>query len=77
MAAVATGLHLIAGHLLTPWLTSRTSRLNALSVFVSVLVFGWLWGFWGLLLGVPTLMMIKALCDRVDGLEPIGELLGR
>ncbi len=77
VAAVATGLHLIAGHLLTPWLTSRTSRLNALSVFVSVLVFGWLWGFWGLLLGVPTLMMIKALCDRVDGLEPIGELLGR
>lgn len=77
VAAVATGLHLVSGYLLTPWLTSRTSRLNALAVFVGVLVFGWLWGFWGLLLGVPTLMMIKAVCDRVDGLEPIGELLGR
>jgi predicted PurR-regulated permease PerM len=77
VAAVATGLHLISGYLLTPWLTSRTSRLSTLAVFVAVLAFGWLWGFWGLFLGVPTLMMIKAVCDRVDGLEPIGELLGR
>jgi len=73
----ASFLHVITGYLLTPWLTSRASQLSALSVFLGVLVFAWLWGFWGLLLGVPTLMMIKALCDRIDGLKPIGELLGQ
>jgi len=31
---------------------------------------------WGLLLGVPIIMIIKAVCDRVEALEPIGELLG-
>jgi predicted PurR-regulated permease PerM len=31
---------------------------------------------WGLLLGVPILMIVKAVCDRVDGLKPVGELLG-
>jgi predicted PurR-regulated permease PerM len=31
---------------------------------------------WGLLLGVPMTMIIKAVCDRVEALEPIGELLG-
>lgn len=77
VAVAATVLHTITGYILTPWLTSRTSRLSALSVFVAVIAFGWLWGFWGLLLGVPTLMMIKAVCDRVDGLQPIGELLSR
>jgi hypothetical protein len=27
-------------------------------------------------LAVPMLMMIKAVCDRVEDLQPIGELLG-
>jgi predicted PurR-regulated permease PerM len=41
-----------------------------------VLAWGWLWGFWGLLLGIPILMMIKAVCDHVEPLNSIGELLG-
>jgi len=77
VAGIAIGLHTITGNLLTPWLTSRTSRLNAVSVFVGVLAFGWLWGVWGLLLGVPILTTVKAVCDRVDDFKPIGELLGR
>ena len=77
VAGTATLLHIVTGYLLTPWLTSRASELSALSVFLAVLVFAWLWGFWGLLLGVPTLMMIKALCDRIEYLQPIGELLGQ
>jgi hypothetical protein len=28
------------------------------------------------LVGVPLLMAAKAVCDRVDDLKPIGELLG-
>lgn len=69
-------IHGISGNLLTPWLTSRTNRLNAVSVFVGVLAFGWLWGIWGLLLGVPILTTVKAVCDRVEDLQPVGELLG-
>nr|MBP6505367.1 AI-2E family transporter [Rhodoferax sp.] len=70
-------LHAISGNLLTPWLTGRTSRINPLVVFVGVLVFGWLWGLWGLLLGTPVLLMVKSVCDRVEELNPVGELLGR
>lgn len=76
MAGIALLIHTISGNLLTPWLTSRTSRLNAVAVFIGVLAFGWLWGVWGLLLGVPILTTVKAVCDRVDDLKPIGELLG-
>jgi len=66
----------LEGYLLTPWLTARASRMNPVVVFVGVLFWGWLWGVWGLLLGVPIIMMIKAVCDRVEDLKPIGELLG-
>jgi predicted PurR-regulated permease PerM len=76
VGGIAVGLHTFTGNLLTPWLTSRTSRLNTVSVFVGVLAFGWLWGVWGLLLGVPILTTVKAVCDRVDDFKPIGELLG-
>jgi len=69
-------IHAIEGYLLTPWLTSHASRMNPVAVFLGVLSWGWLWGIWGLLLGVPILMVVKAVCDRVDELKPIGELLG-
>ena len=80
MALVVGGISLVItsleGYLLTPWLTGRASRMSAVVVFVSVLFWGWLWGVWGLLLGVPITMIIKAVCDRVEDLKPIGELLG-
>ena len=77
VAGVSMAVHVVSGNLLTPWLTSRASRLNAVTVFVGVLAFGWLWGMWGLVLGVPILLMLKSVCDRVDELRPVGELLGR
>ena len=75
-AGIGMLIHAVSGNLLTPWLTSRTSRINAVTVFVGVLAFGWLWGAWGLLLGVPILTTLKAIFDRVDELKPIGELMG-
>jgi predicted PurR-regulated permease PerM len=43
---------------------------------VALLFWGWLWGVWGLLLGVPIVMAIKAVCERVEDLRPISEFLG-
>jgi predicted PurR-regulated permease PerM len=76
VGSVSIVLHVVTGYIITPWLTSRTSRLNAVVVFIGVLAWGWLWGVWGLLLGTPILMALKAICDRVDDLKAIGELLG-
>ena len=74
--AAAMGVHAVFANMLTPWLTSRTSRLNAVAVVVGMLGFGALWGSWGLLLGVPILAAVKAVCDRVEDFQAIGELLG-
>jgi predicted PurR-regulated permease PerM len=76
IGAVSFAIHGVVGNLLTPWMTSRASRMSPVTVFVGVLAWGWLWGVWGLLLGVPILMAVKAVCDRVDDLKPVGELLG-
>ena len=77
IAGASLLIHTIVGNLLMPWLTSRSSRMNPVVVFIGVLGWGWLWGVWGLLLGIPILMVVKAVCDRVEHLKPVGELLGR
>ena len=66
----------VIGLLLVPWLTQRVGRINAVIVFVALLFWGWLWGVWGLLLGVPIVMAVKAVCERVEDLRPISEFLG-
>jgi predicted PurR-regulated permease PerM len=66
----------LEGLLLTPWLTSRAARMNAGAVFVGLIFWGWVWEVWGMLLAVPMLMVIKAVCDRVDDFKNVGEMLG-
>jgi predicted PurR-regulated permease PerM len=78
--AIVVGITLalvgVIGFLLVPWLTQRVGRINTVIVFVALLFWGWLWGVWGLLLGVPIVMAIKAVCERVEDLRPISEFLG-
>jgi predicted PurR-regulated permease PerM len=66
----------LEGFLLTPWLTSRAARMNAVAIFVGLLFWGWVWNVWGMLLAVPMLMVMKAVCDHVEDFKGIGELLG-
>jgi predicted PurR-regulated permease PerM len=72
-ATVITGFE---GFLLKPWLTSRAASMNAVAIFVGLLFFTWLWGVWGTLLAVPMMMVFKAVADRIEDLNSVGELLG-
>jgi predicted PurR-regulated permease PerM len=66
----------LEGFLLTPMLVSRAAQMNPVAIFVGLLFWSWIWGIWGTVLAVPMLMMLKAVCDHVEDLRPIGELLG-
>ena len=61
---------------LTTWLTGRASHMNSVSVFIGLLFWSWIWGLWGLLLGIPILVIIKVISDHIEGLAPVAELLG-
>jgi predicted PurR-regulated permease PerM len=74
--AIAFAITSLEGFLLTPWLTSRAAQMNASAVFIGLIFWSWIWEVWGFLLAVPMLMAIKAVCDRVEDLKPVGELLG-
>ncbi len=78
--AIAGAALLVAGVIglvFMTWLQSRAARVNAAVLFIALLFFGWLWGIWGLLLGAPLLAIVKTVCDRIETLKPVGELLGQ
>jgi len=66
----------LEGFLLTPALVSRAAQMNPVAIFVGLLFWTWIWGVWGTVLAVPMLMIAKAVCDHVEDLQPLGELLG-
>ena len=76
VAGTAMVITSLEGFLLTPALMSRAAQMNPAAIFIGLLFFSWVWGVWGTILAVPMLMMVKSICDHVEDLQPIGELLG-
>lgn len=66
----------IVGVFITTWMTGRIAKMNSSAVFISLIFFAWLWGLWGMLLGIPVIFIIKVICEHVENLQPIAELLG-
>ena len=76
VAGVTFLITTLEGFLLTPALMSRAARMNPVAIFIGLLFWGWIWGIWGAVLAVPMLMMIKAVSDHIEDLQPVSELLG-
>ena len=76
VSGVSVVITSVEGWLLTPWLTSRAARTNEVALFIGLIFWSFVWGIWGTLLAVPMLVVVKAFCDRIEDLKPIGELLG-
>jgi predicted PurR-regulated permease PerM len=79
-ALLAPGFYLLAttleGQFVTPVVIGRRLEINAVSVFSTVVFWGWMWGFAGALMAVPFLVCLKVLCDHVPKLSVIGNFLG-
>jgi predicted PurR-regulated permease PerM len=60
-------LHSIEANLVTPLVVGRRLRLSPMAVFLSVMLWGWLWGVAGAFIAVPMLLGIRAACQRVTG----------
>ena len=69
--AIAT----FVGIFVITWMTGTFARMNAVSVFIALLFWGWLWGAWGLLLAIPIIGIVKVISEHIDELQPLAELL--
>jgi predicted PurR-regulated permease PerM len=77
VAGVTVAIATVVGFVFATWLASRQTRMNTTASFVGLLFFSWIWGLWGVLLAIPILAIVKAICDRREEWKAVGELLGR
>ena len=76
IAITVVVVHFIAVNFLTPKLVGRRVKLNALTVTIAMMFWGWLWGGIGLVLAVPVTAAMKAIFDNVRPLKPYGDWMG-
>ena len=81
MHVVATGivmltLNMVIGMIIEPKIMGDNLGISPLMVLVFLMIWGWLWGFAGLILAVPMMSIIKIVCENIPVLEPISILLG-
>jgi len=69
-------VHFLAVNVLTPKLVGHRLKLNALTVTIGMMFWGWLWGGIGLVLAVPLTAALKAVCDNVRTLKAYGDWMG-
>ena len=51
------------GNVLVPVLFSEAVNLHPVAIIVAVLVFGGLWGFWGVFFAIPLASLVRALLN--------------
>ncbi|PSW09780.1 AI-2E family transporter [Photobacterium sanctipauli] len=61
------------GNVLVPILFSEAVNLHPVWIIVAVLVFGGLWGFWGVFFAIPLATLVKAVWNALPASEPIAE----
>ncbi len=54
-------IQLLDGHLLVPLLFSEVVNLHPVAIILAVLVFGGIWGFWGVFFAIPLATLVHAI----------------
>jgi putative permease len=56
-------LMILDGNILGPLLFSETLKIHPVAVIIAVLIFGGLWGFWGVFFAIPLATVVKAVIN--------------
>jgi predicted PurR-regulated permease PerM len=69
-------INVVEGQFLTPIIAGRQLALSPVAVFLSLVVMGWVWGIFGVLMAVPLLAIVKLVCEEVEQLHWVATFLG-
>lgn len=75
MSIVVTA-NMVIGNFIEPKLQGDNLGLSPFVILLSLLIWGWLWGFAGLVLAVPMTVIVKIVCEQVPILEPVSIMMG-
>ena len=61
------------GNVLVPLMFSEVVNLHPVAIILAILVFGGLWGFWGVFFAIPLATLVKAVINAWPNSRPTGE----
>ncbi|MDR1947912.1 MAG: AI-2E family transporter [Spirochaetaceae bacterium] len=76
VALIMLGANMVLGNVLEPKIMGDNLGLSPIVVLLSLMIWGWLWGFAGMILAVPMTVIVKIICENVPVLEPLSIILG-
>jgi putative permease len=71
LMAVYGIIQTLDGNVLVPLLFSEAVNLHPVAIICAVLLFGGLWGFWGVFFAIPLATLFKAVLDAWPRKEPM------
>lgn len=74
-AAVYLFINFIEANFVTPALIGRKAEIPPITVILSLFFWGWLWGFIGLVVAIPVLVIVNALSVHIEAMRPIKRVL--
>ena len=73
---IVIGANMIIGNFLDPKIIGDNLGISPLVVLISLTIWGYIWGFAGMILSVPMMVITKIICENFPFLEPVSILLG-
>ncbi|MCQ2982803.1 MAG: AI-2E family transporter [Treponemataceae bacterium] len=64
------------GNFIEPRIQGKNLGLSPFVIIASLSLWGWIWGFAGMILGVPMMVIVKIICENFPFLRPMAILLG-
>ena len=65
----------IEGNFITPKVVGSSIKINPLAAIFSLILGGVLWGIAGMIMALPLIAILKAVCRQIPVLKPVGLLL--
>jgi predicted PurR-regulated permease PerM len=76
VVVIILAVNLILGNILDPKIIGEHVGVSPLIVLVSLGIWGWIWGFAGMIIAVPMTVIIKIICENIPIMEPVSILIG-
>jgi len=76
VVAIILAVNLILCNIFDPKIVGEHVGISPLVILASLAIWGWIWGFAGMVLAVPMTVIIKIVCENIPIMEPVSILLG-
>lgn len=76
VAIIMLAINIIIGNIIEPRVQGQNLGISPFIILVGLSLWGWMWGFVGMIIAVPIMVIVKIVCENVSYLQPIAILLG-